>query len=91
VDGYGGPIDTDVGVSEYFQKLVGMTAYPNERSGAETVSETVSDACPIFPPDPAVMVLQLLLGYYHQWGKPDGQKSPEFFTAIRRFIDGLEE
>ena len=94
VDGYGGPIDTDVGVSEYFQALVGMTDYPKANVAQSTtsgVTETAPDACPIFPPDPAVMVLQLLLGYYHQWGKPDGQKSPEFFTAIRRFIDGLEK
>lgn len=94
VDGYGGPIDTDVGVSDYFRTLVSMTDYPKAnaaQSAMSSVTETAPDACPIFQPDPAVMVLQLVMSYYHQWGKPDGQKSPEFFSAVRSFIDELEK
>ncbi len=44
-----------------------------------------------FPPDPSVMVIQMVMGYNGYWKTPDGQKSPEFFSALREFVDDMEK
>lgn len=49
------------------------------------------DARPIFPPDPSVMCIQLVMQYNGYWGKPDGYKTPEFFSALRTFTDDMEK
>lgn len=52
--------------------------------------EMVPDACPIFPPDPSVLVIEMVMAYNGYWGKPDGYKTPEFFKALRQFVDDME-
>lgn len=98
VDGYAGPVDTDVGLSERFRALVDIADYHRSENAPDGAGDTdqgkdelAPDACPIAKPDPVVMALQLLMAYKHKWGKPDGQKSPEFFSAVRAFIADLEK
>lgn len=97
IDGYNGPVDTDVSVSEYFRALVSIADYKRGEAVQESAEAPqdyegyVPDACPIGKPDPLVMCLQLVMSYDHKWGKPDGQKTAEFFTAVRKFIDDLEK
>ena len=57
----------------------------------EFFPDDASDACPIFPPDPSVMVIQMVMGYNGYWGKPDGQKSQEFFDNLRTFVNDMEK
>lgn len=53
--------------------------------------ETAPEACPIFPPDPSVMIIQMVMQYNGYWGKPDGYKTPEFFSALRTFTDDMQK
>ncbi len=64
---------------------------PGESGVLHTDSEPVSDACPIFPPDPSVMIIQMVMQYNGYWGKPDGYKTTEFFSALRTFTDDMEK
>jgi len=86
VAGYSGPVDTDVVRSKRFEALVNL-GYPEKEEQQE---EPASDACPIFPPDPSVLVLEMVMAYNGYWGKPDGYKTPEFFKALRQFTDDME-
>ena len=52
--------------------------------------EMVPDACPIFPPDPSVLTIEMVMAYNGYWGKPEGYKTPEFFKALRQFVDDME-
>lgn len=95
IDGYDGPVDTDVAVSEYFRALVSMADYQrkeeNNTAEYESDEEYVPDACPIAKPDPIVMTLQVLLSYSNRWGEPDGQKSKKFFDVLKAFVNDLEK
>lgn len=44
-----------------------------------------------FPRDPSVVCIQLVMNYNGYWGKPDGYKTPEFFSSLRTFIDDMEK
>ena len=39
----------------------------------------------------AVMIFQMFMAYAGYWGEVDGQRSPEFFSALRKFVDDLEK
>ena len=39
----------------------------------------------------AVMIFQMFMSYTGYWGEVDGQRSPEFFSALRKFVDDLEK
>ena len=38
----------------------------------------------------AVMIFQMFMSYTGYWGEVNGQRSPEFFSALRKFVDDLE-
>lgn len=86
--GYGGPVDTDVVRSVTFERLV-RAGWQQEGTEAPA-EEPAADACPIFPPDPSVLVIEMVMAYNGYWGKPDGYKTPEFFKALRQFVDDME-
>lgn len=45
-----------------------------------------------FPPDPSVLILQMVLQYNGYWDqRPDGHKSKAFFDTMREFIDDMEK
>ena len=72
---------------EYARKF-----YSEFCGGSALAQETpvASDARPIFPPDPSVMVIQMVMNYNGYWDKPDGQKTKEFFDALRTFVNDME-
>lgn len=75
---------------EFYNEFVGSNAL-TEAHKAQEPEPLAPDACPIFPPDPSVMTIQLVMQYNGYWGKPDGYKSPEFFSALRTFTDDMEK
>lgn len=44
-----------------------------------------------FPPDPSVMILQMVMQYNGYWGEITGYKSAEFFRKLREFTDDMEK
>jgi hypothetical protein len=83
---YERPAHNNVGTRlEYAQKALA------ECGGKAAPVSQVSDACPIFPANPSVMVMQMVMSYNGYWGKPDGQKTPEFFSALRTFTEDMEK
>lgn len=83
---YERPAHNNVGTRyEFAQKAL------DECGGRPAPEAPVSDACPVFPPDPSVMVIQMVMNYNGYWGNPDGQKTPEFFKALRTFTDDMEK
>ena len=81
----------------FYNDFCGSGALDAEHTAAAVIQGNgyndalASDACPIFPPDPSVMTIQLVMQYNGYWGKPDGYKSPEFFAALRTFTDDMEK
>lgn len=75
---------------QFFNEFCGSGALAAEHV-KQKPPDTAKDACPIFPPDPSVMCIQLVMAYNGYWGKPDGYKTPEFFSALRTFIDDMEK
>lgn len=67
----------------------GGSADMMQEAKAQSTAPEVSDACPIYPPDPSVMVIQMVMSYNGYWGKPDGQKTPEFFEALKTFTEDM--
>lgn len=88
IDGYSGPVDTDIAISDYFKALIANASY--NRDVEEEEEEYVPDACPITKPDPIIMTLQLIMSYKNRWGEPDGQRSQKFFNALNSFVNDLE-
>lgn len=83
-------------VNNYEARRQYARQFLNEFAGSGALAEEhqekePDDACPIFPPDPSVMVIQMVMAYNGYWGKPDGYKSEEFFTALRTFTDDMEK
>ena len=78
VEGYGGCLDTDRAGSARFEDLV-KGASPSRPRTAATAG-----------PDPAVMVLQLLMRCSGCWDTTDGMPSAAFFSALRAYTDRLE-
>ena len=86
IDGYSGTVDTDVAISDYFKALIANANY--NRGGEQ--EEPAPDPSPISKPDPIIMTLQLIMSYEKRWGEPDGQRSREFFDALKTFVNDLE-
>ena len=85
VAGYSGPVDTDAVRSSRFEALV-KSGYPPAKQ-----EEPAADACPIFPPDPSVATIQMVMKYNGYWDEPiTGYKSPDFFAKLREFTDDME-
>lgn len=76
-----------------YNEFVGSGALAAEHANQKPLDavETAPDACPIFPPDPSVMIIQMVMQYNGYWGKPDGYKTTEFFSALRQFVDDMEK
>lgn len=90
---YDGEVDINEAQSQRFERLVNSVLSntgPGD-PGPQGEPGVVPDACPIFPPDPSVMVIQMVMSYNGYWGKPDGQKTPEFFDALRTFTLDMEK
>lgn len=77
----------------FYNEFSGSGAFMTEQAKQKPPDavETVTDACPIFPPDPSVMIIQMVMQYNGYWGNPDGYKTPEFFSALRTFVDDMEK
>lgn len=83
---YERPAHNNVGTRyEYAQEFFAELA-----EGKTPAEEPAADACPIFPPDPSVLVIEMVMTYNGYWGKPEGYKTPEFFKALRQFTDDME-
>lgn len=83
---YERPAHNNVGTRyEYAQEFFAELA-----EGKTPAEEPAADACPIFPPDPSVLVIEMVMAYNGYWGKPEGYKTPEFFKALRQFVDDME-
>ncbi len=83
---YERPAHNNVGTRHEFA-LGFLNEIDAARSGG---SLSPSDACPLFPPDPSVAVIQMVMIYNGYWEKADGYKSPEFFEALRHFVRDME-
>lgn len=72
----------------FFNEFCGSGALTEEHHKQEQEQQGEQ---PAFPPDPSVMVLQMVMNYNGYWGKPDGYKTNEFFVALRQFVDDMEK
>lgn len=75
---------------QFYDEFCGSSALADAHA-AQAPTLSTPDACPVFPPDPSVMVIQMVMTYNGYWGKPDGYKSPEFFSALREFTSDMEK
>lgn len=90
IDGYNGPVDTDVALSDRFQYLINTATY--KRTEEKPAEYSAPDACPIQATDPVISVLQLLMSNKGYWGTNfNGQKSEEFFNNLQQFVDDLKK
>ena len=85
------PEDSTSAVEHAMQQQQAASSLADAMVGKIQQSTAASDACPIFPPDPSVMVMQMVMSYNGYWDKPDGYKSPEFVEALRTFVDDMEK
>lgn len=95
IEGYSSNVDTDAAISDYFKALVSR-GFPNKESGSEAPATGGDVAAPTTPNSDAgikaaVMVIQLVMAYAGCWGDVTGERSPEFFDALRTFTDDLEK
>ncbi len=83
VQGFSGHVDMDDVMSERMANLV---------NGKPSYTPPIKDpVMATFPPDPSVLILQMVLQYNGYWDKrPDGHKSKAFFETMREFIDDME-
>lgn len=88
IDGYNGNVDTDVALSERFQRLVNTANYNREDKPPdhEEIKPTQNTGVKA-----AIMVLQLVMSYAGYWGEVTGEKSNEFFNALHTFVEALEK
>lgn len=75
---------------QFYNEFAGSGALAEDHKAQEP-EPLVPDARPVFSPDPSVMVIQMVMQYNGYWGKPDGYKTPEFFSALRTFTDDMEK
>lgn len=78
--GWYGKVDVDEALSDNFKRLIEAKDAPKK----DPVSAT-------FPPDPSVMILQMVMQYNGYWGEITGYKSAEFFKKLREFVDDMEK
>ena len=87
IPGYNGPVDTDVSRSDYFRALVelGLSAHGEQES---------SGTCPIGGCNKddnkmvhVIIMLQTAMYFTGYWGTPDGNNTPEFREALRKFVE----
>jgi len=82
---------------QFFNEFAGSNALAAEHAQLVTdtnvghTAEAAQDVCPVFPPDPSVLVIQMVMAYNGYWDKPDGYKTAEFFAALRTFTDDMEK
>lgn len=78
---------------QFYNEFAGSGALAAEHAKQKPpdVSETSPDNGGTFPPDPSVMIIQMVMQYNGYWGKPDGYKTSEFFSALRQFVDDMEK
>ena len=85
--GFSGHVDVDETMSERMERLV--------KSGQFSPSYTPPVKDPVgatFPPDPSVLILQLVMQYNGYWDeKPDGYKSEKFFQKLEEFIADMKK
>lgn len=84
VTGYGGPVDTNVARSDRFKTIVDRGYSGWQYAGAQDNTREE------LPPNPSVLVLEMVMAYNGYWGEPEGRKTPEFFAALREFVDDME-
>lgn len=91
IEGYSGNIDTDAAMSDYFKALVSRGFQKKEApaTGGDVTAHTMpnSDA----GVKAAVIVMQMVMSYAGYWGAVTGERSPEFFDALRTFTADLEK
>lgn len=96
IEGYSGNVDTDTAISDYFKALVSR-GFQQKESGSEAPA---GGGDGILPPTTsssdagikaAVMVLQMVMSYAGYWGAVTGERSEEFFEALRIFTADLEK
>lgn len=86
---YERPAHPNVGTRyEYAQQAY---EYFCENGDGLEIPNNSPDACPVFPADPSVMCIQLVMAYNGYYGIPDGQKTSEFFSALRTFTNDMEK
>lgn len=97
IDGYDGPVDTDITRGNRITALAETAAQDYDRhrkrlqsANVQPVEAPSAEARPSPSEKAVIPILQLLMSYFGYWGEVDGQKSPEFFTAARTFLDDLE-
>ena len=91
IEGYSGNVDTDAAMSDYFKALVSRGFQKKEApttGGDVTAPITSSSDAGL---KAAVMVLQMVMAYAGYWGAVTGERSQEFFDALRVFTADLEK
>jgi len=93
IEGYDGPVDTDVALSDRFQYLVSTAVYNRSGSQPEEPEEDLApDACPIQSVNPVISVLQLLMSNQGYWSNDiNGIGSDIFFNNLQQFVDDLRQ
>lgn len=93
IEGYDGPVDTDVALSDRFQYLITNASYNRGESQPEEPEEDLApDACHIQSVNPVISVLQLLMSNQGYWSNDiNGIGSDRFFNSLQRFVDDLRE
>lgn len=73
-----------------FNEIAGSGALSQQHQESPGAAVHPADSCPVFPPDPSVMMIEMIMAYNGYWGNPTGYKTPEFFKALRQFVDDME-
>lgn len=82
IPGYNGNVDLDEVLSERFYSMV----MKDEQGNAPAVKPGM-----LFPPNPTVLAFQLWMNHNGYACATDGQKTKEFFTVLREFVDDMEK
>ncbi len=91
IPGYKGAVDIDETRSSFFEGLV-LKGFAKDNDVPENSAGNIPpEICAAsLPMDWKVANLQLFMQYDGFWGNIDGRKSPEFFAALRQYVDYLE-
>lgn len=66
-------------------------AYTFEKDIPEEYSPPKKDPiAATFPPDPSVVILQMVMQYNGYWDRPDGYKSKAFFDKLDEFVKDIK-
>jgi hypothetical protein len=80
--GYHGNVDVDEVLSERFQAMVNKS---NDKT------EPAVKPGMLFPPNPTVWCFQVMMNANGYECTTDGQKTKEFFSTLREFVDDMEK